>query len=220
MEELRPNAQRAKAAISFIWIMLALEIAGIFASVLQLWIYLGLDKGENVSEDMMMGGNFIQGSISLIYFAAYIVSIVLFIRWFRRAYYNLRIKTGPTEYSEGWAAGAWFVPIMNLFVPYRIMKELYERTDQYLLLEANEPYVDRLKTSNLTLWWTLWLIYGFLSNIVGKVVWRAETLPELINGEVLSMVSGVLFVPLCIVTVNVIRNYSETENLFNEVNQG
>jgi len=219
MELLRPNAQRTKAAITLVYIMLALEIFGLIASALQLWFYTSLENGEYISEDMQMVGDIFQGGIGFMTVGAYIVSIVMFIRWFRRAYYNLGIKTGSTEYNEGWAAGAWFVPIMNLFVPYRIMKELYEKTDQYLILEANEPYAERLKTNKITAWWTLWIIYGFFSNIVARYAWRAEELPELINSEILSFVSAVLFIPLCIVTVEVIKKYSDAENLFNEVNQ-
>ena len=53
----------------------------------------------------------------------YIVSGIMFIRWFRRAYFNLHIVVNNLSFSEGWAAGYWFIPFANFNRPYRIMKK-------------------------------------------------------------------------------------------------
>ncbi len=50
--------------------------------------------------------------------------------WFRRAYFNLHQKVSYLSHSEGWAAGSWFVPIVNLYRPYQIMKEIYVETKE------------------------------------------------------------------------------------------
>jgi len=63
-----------------------------------------------------------------IYFIFYSISVITFIMWFRRAYFNLHQKVNHLSYSEGWAAGSWFVPIINLYRPYQIMKEIYIET--------------------------------------------------------------------------------------------
>ena len=51
---------------------------------------------------------------------------------------------------------------------------------------------------------------------MARVTWQAEELPQLINSEILSMVTFGLFVPLCVVTANVIKTYSQAEDLLYE----
>lgn len=51
---------------------------------------------------------------------------VLFIIWFHRAYGNADIfNPGAVTRSRGWAIGAWFIPIGNLFIPYKMAKEMW-----------------------------------------------------------------------------------------------
>jgi hypothetical protein len=46
----------------------------------------------------------------------YLVGIVVFLFWFRRAYGNLRPLRGQMSRGPGWAIGAWFIPIANLYL--------------------------------------------------------------------------------------------------------
>lgn len=39
------------------------------------------------------------------------------------------------SHDESWAAGSWFVPILNLFRPVSIMKEMYVRPKEFLTAE-------------------------------------------------------------------------------------
>lgn len=219
MNELRPNEQRGKTAMTLIWVMLALEAATIAASIFQLNIYYTMEEGKLISENMELAGDMAVGLAGLLYFSMNLVSIITFIRWFRRAYYNLGKLTHNTEYSDGWAAGAWFIPIMNLFVPYRIMKELYVKTKQYLVLVANLPYDNKLKTGYLPLWWTLWIIGGIIGNILFRTSFKAETLTQLIDSEILTIASSIIGIPLAIVTIIVIKDYTEAEKTLYEVDQ-
>lgn len=75
-------------------------------------------------------------------FILLIVLCVTCIMWFRRAYHNpYKIGISYLSYSEGWAAGAWFVPFMNLVRPFTIMKEIWNKT-QEVPRNENEPVKD------------------------------------------------------------------------------
>ncbi|MBD8389482.1 DUF4328 domain-containing protein [Dysgonomonas sp. BGC7] len=218
MNELRPNEQRSKTAITLIWLILAIEGLSIASGVFQLIIYTMIDQGEFVSENLSLAGSFTEGAVGLLYLSMYIVSAITFIRWFRRAYYNLETLTHNIAYGEGWAAGAWFVPVMNLFVPYRIMNELYTKTDKYLKQQADRPY-PQLKTTYLPIWWALWIIAGIAGNIIFRTSLQDETIAEMIDSQIMSIIGSLIGVPLAIVTIIVINDYAKAEKVLYEIVQ-
>jgi len=126
MEKLRPNQERAKTAIILIYIVLGIELIDCVSDYFQLRLLQRFQSGITVSVSEATANDMRVTILALIYMVAYITSAVMFIRWFRRAYFNLHQVARVLTHSEGWAAGAWFVPIVNLFRPYQIMKELYE----------------------------------------------------------------------------------------------
>ncbi len=136
----------------------------------------------------------------------------MFIQWFRRAYYNLHQKINHLSHSEGWAAGAWFVPILNLYRPYQIMKELYRETKN--LLVTNEISISRnFSTGTLGWWWALWITGNILGQFVFRYSMRAETIDELTTMTIARMVSNIVGIPLATITGKVIKDYSNIEPL-------
>jgi hypothetical protein len=46
--------------------------------------------------------------------------------WTHRCFRNLpALGATPAAWSPAWAAGGWFVPVANLFVPYLVVRELW-----------------------------------------------------------------------------------------------
>src|ERR1700740_216818 len=89
METLRPNAQRAKLAIIFIWIVLGTEMLGLISEVMSYGLLQSIANGEINTEQEIALNDMREAVISLLYTGMYIGSIITFIQWFRRAYYNL-----------------------------------------------------------------------------------------------------------------------------------
>ena len=119
-------------------------------------------------------------------------------------------------FTEGWAAGCWFVPIVSFFRPYQIMIELYDKTIEYL--EKNNlksrKYFD---TSFIGTWWLFWIIVNVLGRVIIQYVYSAETIDKLIEYTIVTMIQCLLYIPLSILTIKVIKEYSNFENiLFNE----
>ena len=209
---LRPNALRAKYAIAFIWVVMAMEALSLFSSYLQLGLLNSFQNGEAISEATADANDIREALIGLLYLVSYIISAVTFIQWFRRAYFNLGMRVKPLNESEGMAAGYWFIPIMNLFKPYRMMMELHGRTAELVAPMAPDPVRARSQ-DHITVWWVFWVA----SNIMGQVVFRvsgdANTIDELANSAVISMVDAALSLPLAILAVLVIKRYAALEQL-------
>lgn len=217
MSELKKNTQRAKNAITLIWIVLLLEFISLISKFFQLGLLQNVANGNYVSIEALNANDTREQIIAVFYLIAMLISIITFIQWFRRAYYNLHIKVKNLSYSEGWAAGSWFVPVISLFRPFQIMKELYLETHN--LLVKNKIILNhKLKTNFLVVWWTLWI----LDNIIGQINYRysikAETIEELTNNTLLSIVSNVIGIVLAFATVRVIKEYESIAHLLKEIN--
>jgi hypothetical protein len=109
---------------------------------------------DQVPVAALTAGILAQLAIGLLLLIVTFVSLVLFFMWFRRAYYNLRLIKGKTRYAAGWAVGAWFVPVVQLFMPYQIMHELFRDTKR-ALLETYPNCGKQLPKNLVGLWWTI-----------------------------------------------------------------
>ncbi|MGI5212186.1 DUF4328 domain-containing protein [Plantactinospora sp. CA-290183] len=93
------------------------------------------------------------GQIALVLAAA-----VLVIIWFYRAYRNLDAFPGAgSRLAAGWAIGGWFVPVVNLVVPFRVMADVARGS------------LWRLTTPALVwVWWLSYLVYLGADRLVAR----------------------------------------------------
>ena len=216
MENLKPNEQRAKNAITLIWIVLALEIVSLISGYFQYDLLQTAANGGEISTETATANDTREQIIGIIYLIAYIISAVTFIQWFRRAYYNLHLRVNHLSQTEGWAAGSWFVPIVSLYRPYQIMKELYQETRE-LLVKKGLSINENFSTGFLGWWWTLWIINNAIGQFIFRYSMKAESIDELTISTVASMIGNVVGIPLALITVKVIKDYANVEPLIIEI---
>lgn len=212
MENLRPNEQRGKAALALIWIMLAVELLMGVSNYFEYRLLSSWVDGEPVSMEAAAANDSRQLLIAILLIATRIASIVTFILWFRRAYYNLHLRVRNLQNTEGWAAGAWFIPIVNLYMPYQIMKELYVETFALMGNKKGE-YPENFTTAFVGWWWFLWIATGLCGRIEFFKAVRAEDIHAKIETNILSIVSCGMGVVLCVITAKVIFDYMQLEKM-------
>ena len=129
-EQIRNNANRSASIIAILKIYLWCSVIDFLFSIYQyqLWSNYDFDPVLNSFDGdydypEVIQYDLLYGVFSLIFLVIMIISYVRFIKWFRRAYCNLNRVGIATDKKEGWAAGAWFIPIYSLFAPFQIMKE-------------------------------------------------------------------------------------------------
>lgn len=82
---------------------------------------------------------------------ALIVTGVIFIAWLYRARRNAEAFNAEVHrHRPGWAIGGWFVPIMNLWVPYQVTTDI--------LLAGEAPTAQRRGYLLIRAWWAGWVI--------------------------------------------------------------
>jgi hypothetical protein len=158
---ITPNAERARTVVLFFWIFIAvLGINTILEVVTATQI--------NSPADLMFGNKPLLIATVLVAgvrFIGFILMAVFFIMWMRRAYHNLH-KAGSRNlrHSEGWASGAWFVPILNFAWPLQIMRDIWEETQNVFRPQNQQRY--EYEEDNITRWWwAMFLASGFVTQI-------------------------------------------------------
>lgn len=107
--------------------------------------------------------NLIDENVISLFGALYSVNLVLFIicgifflLWTYRANKNIRVLNSKYqfEFSPGWSVGAFFIPILNLYWPYKVIKEI-----------RTASLIDEKKATSRTLllvWWITFLLQNIL----------------------------------------------------------
>jgi hypothetical protein len=216
MMNLRPNGQRANLAMVLLWIVLGLEVISLGMYTVQFILLKSVADGGEVSTEVAEANDLRIKIVGVVYFVAFVISVVTFISWFRRAYFNLHLRAKFLSYSEGWAAGAWFVPILNLFRPFQIMREMYQMTKGYLI-EKGAATQESFGTDVVIVWWVLWIADNAISQVVFRYSRSAETLDEFIYGTAGAIAENLIGIILCVIAVKVIRDYSRMEKMLLDV---
>lgn len=101
----------------------------------------------------------VTGIASLVSYVIALPSIIAVLVWVYMAHSNLHRAGLPgLNYSAGWATFSFLVPIANLFVPYRAMRELANRS-------AGEPEeLAEADVDEVFSWWGCW-IGGFVISL-------------------------------------------------------
>jgi hypothetical protein len=217
---VRPNNARAKLAVIMVGAVMAMNLVSLLSSYMQLGLLQQLKAGLYPTDDVLNSNDTRERLVGIVFLAVFITSSVFFIQWFRRAYYNLHIRTGNCENSEGWAAGAWFVPIVCLYRPYHIMLELWNKTTD-LVKEKNKTEgtedntMYRFSTRLVGIWWTLWIISNVIGRIMLKKAFDDTTIDNFINSTQFSIVDSAFSIVLGMVTILMIREYAKREAVLN-----
>lgn len=133
---LKNNQERYKNAKLFVFIVLIIAIIQFFIKIAD------TNWGSNAS---------VYGIILLV---ITILHYVFYIQWFRRTYNTAHyINKIKPKYSEGMAAGAWFIPIANLYIVYKILEDIRSNFNHVTAL--NRPDLD-IPKSKMISWWVLY----------------------------------------------------------------
>ena len=214
-QPFRPNRQRAQWAMWAISIVLVLEAVSLLSGMMQYRLIQSFNEGMFVSDEELTYNDLRQQVVAICYIAAFLLSAIFFIMWFRRAYFNLHQKVSGLTYTEGWAAGCWFVPIVNLFWPYKIMKEIHKESHGLLVQKTNDKYPTHF--SAIRLWWTISIVSWLATRVELSLSKNMDTIEGLLKGTVASIVISCIGLAHCVVTFVMIQKQSQLESKLEEI---
>lgn len=197
MEYLRPNRQRAQQATTAFWILLGIILLSMGSNFLEWQL---MKSGDMTAEDLKFN-TLRQALFMLAALVIQIFCIVFFILWFRRAYANLhRLGTLYPEHEDLWAGISWFIPIINLYRPYYIMKEIW--------VETQEAYKGEGKADSqvlLGVWWALFLSKNVVNNVANRLRRNVFGINGYTKSAIVNLVGDVLTIVAILVTIKIIQ---------------
>ncbi|RSK47164.1 DUF4328 domain-containing protein [Hymenobacter rigui] len=91
-----------------------------------------------------------------------LASAVSFIRWARRAYYNLGAIGVDTSFSDASVVYAWILPVTSLYRPYQLVREIWQLTQR-------EAFGHIRSHTLLRVWWASFLTRSVLGIVVSAI---------------------------------------------------
>jgi hypothetical protein len=121
--------------------------------VVMLWFFATLSSGAEVNPAlgmMMVTVGTIAQILPVIVLGVFVACVICYLLFVHRAVKNLHVSNARgLSVSPGWAVGYSFIPFVNLVMVYRIMKEIWE--------VSNDPERGRREAPLLLGWW--WGLY-------------------------------------------------------------
>ena len=118
----------------------------------------------------------------------------------------LTLKSEEQKHTPEWAVLHHFIPICNFFRPGQVFMELYKASDPDVDADGGDLWRQQGKIRAIVgLWWVLWVAAWIFNPITVPRFVNAQTLPELIDGNDLLILSDALLILLGIVAVLMLR---------------
>jgi Domain of unknown function (DUF4328) len=171
----------------------ALSIA---AYALRLHVIGLLESGGPLTRSTVALSNDFLKWISRLSIPMVIVVLVVLMVWVHQARKNLEdSRSGPFHYSPAMAVGSFFIPFVNLVLPYLVVREIWSGSDPAIPPEYPMPFV-RLRTSPfVVLWWVAYLAsnwFAWLVTEAGIIGRDSVTLSSLRRNAELSIAGHLL----------------------------
>lgn len=159
-------------------------------------------KGEQFPEAQLEANDMRQMAIGVVHFLVYIACAITFAVLFYRLYANLLpLGADQLQHTPGWAAGAWFVPLLNLFRPVQIAQEIWRKSDPDTV---NDRTGESGNSALIGLWWASWIITNIIAQVAMRVAMNVNSPQSLKTASMAGMVSEVSSIPAALLAIAVV----------------
>jgi hypothetical protein len=115
-----------------------------------------------------------------------VTCFIVFLVWVHRSNFNARnLGAQSMKFTPGWSVGWFFIPIVNLWKPYQVIKDIWKNSSSNIKPE----------THFITAWWVLWLGSALFSRFAPRPLnpngldeWKTYTM-IMVTSEVLEILS-------------------------------
>jgi Domain of unknown function (DUF4328) len=190
----------AKATVAWLWIWLACQATVAAYAVFALNTVAAF--GGTPSPDHLAQAATVGEAIGLIAILVHLVTIVMVLRWVYRAAVRAHALSDRITVSPGWAVGRFFLPVLNLWRPFRGMVDIW-RTSIDPVTPDTVPVPTLLRW-----WWGLWLLANLFGPIGGPLMDEAHRASHLAAARWADVVLLAIDVPLVILLVRIVTQVS------------
>lgn len=195
--------------IVFSLLLLIAEIATIAINNFYYEIFVNISNGQPNNLPLIFKYQPYRDNLAIIYYSIALLTILSFITWFSKAYFSLNNKIS-TKMSPQWSFLIWFIPGLNLFKPYQLIKELFLKY-KYEFEDRDLDTKDFLEINYLRVWWILFLLNIFVSKVNLYCSETTKVFSTLMTTSLINIIVGFLInIPLILITIKIVSRYNRT----------
>ncbi|MFI1533213.1 DUF4328 domain-containing protein [Streptomyces anandii] len=200
-----PSVRNLAAAVSVLLVAAAaVDVLTVWAGV-NLYGHLGsalTGRTDRVdaAHVLDMAGNVQIGAV--------LVTGVVFIAWFYRARVNAEyFAQDVCTMARGWAIGAWFVPIGNLWLPYRVASEMWQASAQ----STSDGSWRTVSKAPVNAWWALVIASVVVGRVGSAATDAATTLAGLRHAVALTALGDLLNAVAAVLAIVFVRRLTRMQ---------
>lgn len=196
---------RATATVVLLALSVLLNGASLGFTVKSLGLLASAQRGESFTRAQLAEVEVIASrfaSLLLIAFACRVLTIIAFLLWFYRVHRNLpALRAEHLKFTPGWAVGGWFVPVIGLFLPYQVMREVLRESDPARIDPKGSPASATL----IGWWWGTFLLAKLLTPLGMKIRMTPLELTGLIGMARFDILTELLVIVAGICAIRIVR---------------
>lgn len=213
------NSQRSQIAVYVFWAIVITSIIAIVSGWIEIQLLQNALDGEFITDEEAESNDLRQAIVGLLQTIVRIVSIVVFLQWFRRAYANVSRAGISTEENDSWAIWGFVIPIISLYKPYQMTKEMVTKMHERVASNSVGMTIPKAPYALIGWWWALFLITNVIGNVAMRSIFDDETLEGLATSSQIYLFSDLADIPAALLTLFMIREISVLEQRFSKTGE-
>jgi uncharacterized protein DUF4328 len=198
---------RAMVVVALFVAYIVVTISAIAANIMQVTLPTMVIAAAEGDQEQFTLADLIQFLVALATLFVFISLVIAFLVWLHRSVKNLPALGTPkskVEHTPGWAVGFFFIPVAHLFLPYRVLKETWAKSDPSVSTEDGFMMAPPSTTPSLLVGWEItWVAWNVLSNISWRLESRASGMQGVI--VVIDIISDLFGIICAVFAITVVR---------------
>jgi hypothetical protein len=129
------------------------------SAVGQILLLDGASSQSPIPAPTAEAGDARQHVVEIISIGPELLAAIIFLLWVYRASRNAHaLCHEKLEFTPGWSLGWFFIPLANLFMPYRAMAEIWRASNRDVHSDYRKSWVSPL----LGVWWAAFILSGVI----------------------------------------------------------
>ncbi len=208
---------RAQWVAALLLIIILIDVIAVIFDFSQIELLFRVQAGVAVGEAEVIANDSRQAMMGFVYFTAFFITAIAFCLWIHRAHRNLpALGAHDLKYSPAWAVGGFFVPILSLFRPYQVTKEIWKASDPNAGSGSNLDWHDAPTSPLIIWWWVTFLISSYAGYILLRMALSAETISDFMSLSVMTLVTDIVDIPAAILAIILVRTIDQCQGIKNQ----
>jgi len=168
-------------------ILIIIVTVGIIYDVVSLWSLSSLPVDlQKIIIDQFEGTEVSSPTsteiLSSFWFPIWLVSVIFFLYWFYNAYENLSsFGTIGLRSTPGRAVIYWFVPIIQLWKPYKAMQEIWKASNPNIHTSNNQEWHRNKRSYTILVWWIIFWLSIFVGLLIAPIMFLISFIGNMIQ---------------------------------------